>query len=279
MNTTSHYPWPVLGDSDAVSGIYSPITEVNLSPDTIVIRGDFNLDNKTIQDLISNGKAKYVLQIKCIPTHFRRCHLFANSQFEVSIPTDDLRGIVSLEYFVIATKDILSYVNKSAHPDYDGAEVDLVSGDVLADGGSEKFDAKKRYAGTRTISDFLEVVRDPHLSGPMVVDPSKDKIVVRLPSIDYDKLAFFANSKRERVNSILQSSVAFPAILIAMQYAFDDLEYHEQFIWFKVLKERSEKENIDWTKENISIIAQAILKKPVERMLSGLKAIIDDPID
>lgn len=113
----------------------------------------------------------------------------------------------------------------------------------------------------------------------MVVDPSKDKVIVRLPSVDYDKLAFFAGSKKEKVNSILQSSVAFPAILIAMQYAFEDPEYYEQFIWFKVLKERSEKENIDWTKENISDIAQVILKKPVERMLSGLKAIIDDPID
>jgi len=66
MNIISHYPWPVLGDGDAVAGVYSPITQVSLSPDTIVIRGNFNLDNQTIQDLISRGQAKYTIQITCI---------------------------------------------------------------------------------------------------------------------------------------------------------------------------------------------------------------------
>jgi len=279
MNITSHYPWPVLGDGDAISGTYSPIVEVNLGPDTIVIRGNFNLDNKTIQNLIDSKQAKYVLQITCIATHFRRCHLFTDSQFEVSVPAVDLRGVVSLGYFAVATKDIPNYANNVAHSDYEGAIVNLVPGDILADGGLEKFDAKKRYAGTRNISDFLEVVRDPHLSGPMTVEPNQDKIIVRLPSIDYDKLAIFAGSKTEKLNSIIQSGVAFPAILIAMQYAFEDPEYHQQFMWFSVLKERAEKANIEWSKENISNIVQTILKRPVERMLSGLKEIIDEPED
>lgn len=279
MNIISHYPWPVLGDGDAVAGIYSPITQVSLSPDTIVIRGNFNLDNQTIQDLINSGQAKYTLQITCIATHFRRCHLFADSQFEVSIPATDLRGVVSLEYFVIATKNIPNYKNDVAHLDYENATVDLASGDILAEGESEKFDAKKKYAGTRTISDFLEVVRDPHLSGPMIVVPDQDKIVVRLPSLDYDKLAVFAGSKIERLNSILQSGIAFPAILIAMQNAFEEPDHYEQYMWFSVLKRRAEKANIDWSKENISNIVQTILKKPVERMLSGIKEIIDEPED
>ena len=98
MNIISHYPWPVLGDGDAVFGTYSPIVEVNLGPDIIVIRGNFNLDNKTIQDLISGKKAKYVMQITCIATHFRRCHLFTDSQFEVSIPAKDLRGVPTLAF-------------------------------------------------------------------------------------------------------------------------------------------------------------------------------------
>lgn len=279
MNIISHYPWPVLGDGDAVAGTYSPIVEVNLGQDAIVIRGNFNLDNKTIQELINDGKAKYVIQITCIATHFRRCHLFTDSQFEVSIPATDLRGIVSLEYFVIAIKDISSYKNDAAHSDYENATVNIAYGDILAEGRSEKFDARKRYAGARNISDFLEVVREPHLSGPMTVSPEQDKIIVRLPSVDYDKLAVFAGSKTERLNSILQSGVAFPAILIAMQYAFENPEYYQQFMWFSVLKERAEKANIEWDKENISDITQAILKRPVERMLSGLKDIIDEPED
>lgn len=279
MNITSRYPWPVLGDDNAISGFFSPITEVTLGTDTIVIRGNFNLDNKTILNLIDIGRAKYVLQITCIATHYRRCHLFKDGQFEISVPATDLRGTVSLGYFATATREIPDYVNEAAHFDYEGATVNLVPGDILADGGSEKFDAKKRYAGTRNISDFIEVVRDTHLSGPMAVEPNQDKIIVRLPSVDYDKLETFAGSKTEKLNSIIQSGVAFPAILIAMQYAFEDPEYYLQFMWFSVLKERAEKENIEWVKENISNIVQTILKRPVERMLSGLKEIIDEPED
>ena len=279
MNITSHYSWPVLGDSDAVAGTYSPIVEVNLDPDTIVIRGNFNLDNKTIQNLIDNDKAKYVIQATCIATHFRQCNTFKDSQFEVSISAADLRGIVSLDYFIVATKKITDYKNDRAHSDYENATIDLAPGDILADGGTEKFEAKKRYAGTKNISDFLEVVRDPNLSGFMDVNPGQDKIIVRLPSIDYDKLAVFTGSRTERLNAIIQSGLAFPAILTAMQYAFDDVEYHQQFMWFNVLKERAEKMNIEWSKENISDIVQSVLKKPVERMLSGLKNIIDEPED
>jgi hypothetical protein len=277
MNIISRYPWPVLGDSDAVSGIFSPIVEVNLGPENIIIRGNFNLENKTIIELIGGGNAKYVMQITCIATHFRRCHLFLDSQFEVSIPAVDLRGVVSLEYFVVAARDIANYINSTAHPDYENASVNLAPGDILADGGSEKFDAKKRYAGTKNISDFLEVVRDPHLSGQMIVSSNQEKIIVRLASLDYDKLAVFANSKAEKLNSLLQSGIAFPAILIAMQYAFEEPDYHQQFMWFNVLKERAEKANIEWSKENISSIAQAILRRPVERMLSGLKELADEP--
>jgi hypothetical protein len=277
MNIISRYPWPVLGDSDAVTGTFSPIVEVNLGPDNIVIRGNFNLENKTILELINEKKAKYVLQITCIATHFRRCHSFSDSQFDLSIPAVDLRGVVTLEYFVVAIRNIDNYKNSAAHSDYENASISLLPGYIVADGGSEKFDAKKRYAGTKNISDFLEVVRDPHLSGPMTISPNQEKIVVRLPSVDYDKLAVFASSKTEKLNSLLQSGIAFPAILIAMQYAFEDPEYHQQFMWFNILKERAEKAGIEWGKENISVIVQTILKRPVERMLSGLKEIVDEP--
>lgn len=276
MNITSYYPWPVLGDGDAIAGVFSPVTEISLSSDVIKIGGNFNLNNKTIQKLIDNGEAAYTLQIMCTATNFRNCYLFSGSQFDVSLPSTDLRGVVSLEYFVTALKDIVDYLNDDAHLDYGTTRVDLSPGDILADGGSEKFDAKKRYAGTKNVSDFLEVLRDVNLYGPMNVSPEQDKIIVRLPSIDYDKIAAFSNSKSESYNSILHASLAFPALLIALQYAFEDQEYYQQFLWYSVLRERVEKENLDWSKENISIVAQAILKNPVERMLSGLKGITDE---
>ncbi len=275
MNTASRYPWPVLGDEDAVSGTFAPIVKIPSNKETITVRGDFNLDNKSIQDLISDGRASYVLQVTCVATHMRRCYLFTDSQFEVSIPAADIRGVVWLDYFVLATKNIVSYVNEAAHPDYEGAEsgVSLTQGDILAEANPDKFDAKKRYAGSRAVSDILKVERDPNLTGPMSVDPDKDKIIVRLPGPDFDKLAGFAKSKEEKVNSILQSGVAFPAIMIALQYAFEDQNYYGQFIWFNVLKDRTEKAKIDWSKENIPNIAQEILRGPVGRMLSGLREI------
>lgn len=279
MNIISHYPWPVLGDGDAIGGSYSPIDEVTLSPDIIDIRGDFNLENKTIHELIDGGKAIYLVQVTCKATYYRKCYPFTNTQFLISIPASDLRGVVSLEYFVLSNKDIPNYKNDAAHPDYGDVTIDLNAGVVLAFGGMKKFDAKKRYAGTKNISDFLEVVSDPHLSAPMAVRIGQDKIIVSLPSVDYERLAIFSGSKSEKMNSILQSGIAFPAILIAMQYAFEDPEYHEQYMWFNIIKERAEKANIEWSKENIADIVQNILKRPVERMLTGLKGLIDEQED
>lgn len=277
MNTTSRYPWPVLGDGDAVSGTFAPITEILFGKDAINIRGNFNLDNKSIQDLIESGSAHYVLQVSCRATHLRQCHSFTGTQFEVTIPSPALRGITQLDYFVVANKNILNYVNSSAHPDYEGSEsmVSLLQGDILAEAESEKFDARKKYAGTNTISDLLEIKPDPRLSGPMIVDPNQDKIIARLPALDFDKLAIFANSKTEKVNSILQSSVAFPAILIALNFGFEDPDSCGRFMWFNVIKERAEKAKLEWEKGNAPQIVQEILNQPVGRMLKGLKEIID----
>ncbi len=278
MNITSRYPWPVLGDGDAISGTFAPIVEIIFGKDAINIRGNLNLDNKTIQDLISNGWAHYVAQITCKATHLRQCHFFTNSQFEIPpIPATELRGVVQLDYLVVVTKDIPHYINDAAHPDYEGSEssVSLTPGDILAEAVSEKFDARKRYAGTRAVSDLLEVIRDSRFSGPMIIDSNQDKIVARLPGLDFDKLAVFANSKTERINSILQSSVALPAILTALHNAFEEPESFEHFMWFNVLKERAIKANLEWEKENIFQIVQEILSQPVGRMLKGLKEITD----
>ena len=277
MNIISRYPWPVLGDGDAVSGTFAPIVEIVRGKDEIKIRGNFNLDNKSIQDLINNGQANYVLQIMCKATHFRKCYLFINNQFEVFVPASELRSIVQLDYLVLAATDIASYINGTAHPDYEGVEanVSLLPGDILAEGESEKFDARKKYAGAKSVSDILEVVRDPRLFGSMSIDPHQDKIVVRLPSLDFDKLAIFAGSRTEKINSILQSSVAFPAITTALYNAFEIPESFGHLMWFNILKERTEKAKLEWEKENISEIAQEILKGPVSRMLTGLKEIID----
>ena len=277
MSTIARYPWPVLGDGDAVSGTFAPIVEIAFGKDIINIRGNFNLDNKTIQDLISGGRAHYVLQITCKATHLRQCHPFTNNQFEISVPAVEVRGIVQLDYLVLATTDIANYVNDASHPDYEGnvASVSLASGDILAEAESEKFDARKKYAGAKAVSDLLEVIRDSRFSGPMIVDPNQDKIVVRLPSLDFDKLAVFADSKTEKINSILQSSVALPAIMAALYSAFEEPESFGNFMWFNTLKERAAKTKLDWEKENIYQIVQGILNGPVGRMLAGLKEITD----
>lgn len=279
MNIISRYPWPVLGDGDAVAGVFTPDAKINLGVDNIIIRGIFNLDNKTIQELIGNVKAKYTIQITCVATHFRRCYLFENNQFEITIPAQDLRGIVFLNYFVIAADDILDYKNETAHSDYENLTFRIMPGDILADGGTDKFEAKKRYAGSKNVSDFLEVIREPDISYPMTVNPAREKIIISLSSIDYDKLAKFSASKNKKVNSIIQSGLAFPAIIIAMQNAFEEQNDYQQFMWFNVLRERSEKAHIEWNKDNIYRIAQAVLEMPVERMLSGLEEISNQSED
>src|SRR3989344_4190383 len=102
MNITSRYPWPVLGDGDAIFGTFAPIIEIIFGKDAINIRGNLNLDNKTIQDLISSGWAHYVVQIACKATHLRQCYSFVNSQFEIPpILATELRGIVQLDYLVV----------------------------------------------------------------------------------------------------------------------------------------------------------------------------------
>jgi len=277
MNITSHYPWPVLGDQDAVSGIFEPIVEVAFDKNTITVRGIFNLDNKTIQELIINGKARFVLKLTCKATHITKCYSFSENKFEILTPANDLRDIVKLEFFVLANDNIGDYLNEATHEDYGGSEakVFVSYGDVLAEAESYKFDALKRYAGAKSISDILQVVREPKLYSPVVVDPDNEKILVRLSSIDYDKLSIFSKSKTEKINSIIQSCVALPAILVALQYAFEDQERYCRFLWFNVIKDRSEKMNLEWTKENIFEITQEILKNPVSRTLSGLKEIID----
>ena len=49
MNITSRYPWPVLGDGDAVAGTFAPITEIDLGKD-VKIEADADAILATIQE-------------------------------------------------------------------------------------------------------------------------------------------------------------------------------------------------------------------------------------
>lgn len=276
------FPHPVLGVHDDVQGLHSVEVGLTSSQETVVITVKHAFFNKTIEDLIRTKKASFCVQIICPQTYFRRFYFSREKDQEIRIPHDELRNKVTVEFFVIAERDIPDYENDRAHPDYSGFKFQVEKGDVLSYGGRFSFVADKQWMSNKSVSSFMAIVCGDREKGPIEVDldnPS-EKIIVALPKKDFER--FKENARNDVLYPVYHSSIVFPALMYALNQMVtkEGREQYEDRMWFQVLEEKkrsdAELSGIGWEVSNIAEIAQIILKNPVTRVFDSIGALTAD---
>jgi len=270
------FPHPVLGVHDDVQGLHNVEVKLTCSETSIDLSVQNTFFNKTIENLITKKKAAFCAQISCPQTFFRRIFTTQEKNQEISIPQTELRNKATAEFFVIAVEDIPNYQNDRAHPDYEDVKFDIGKGDVLSFGGRFSFIADKQWMSSKSVASFMAITRGDFNDGPMEIDLNADsgKIVVELSKKDFDK--FKENARNTTLYPVFHSCIVFPALMFALnQMAVPDgKDQYGEYLWYQVLEDRKRNDeqlkHLSWGIENVSEIAQVILRNPINRVFTSI---------
>jgi len=265
------YPFPVLGNEDDIKGLFKPTMRYTLEPNVVVIESEFELSNSTIEQLIAEKKAGYLMQVECGNTFYRRTFVSHEPKLKIEIEAGDLRDRVDVSFCVCAAADIKDYNPDGIHPDLAADSTTVEKGDVLADGGTGSFMADKTFDPLKApVSSFMKIKEASEKSAPMTIDYGGDQILIKLSKDDYKNYVY----ARKYAVATLHSSLVLPALTDALYVINKDEGTYQGLPWFGRIQQICRERSIDINDPLTA--AQQMLGKPVERGLKEVKNMSSD---
>jgi len=276
-------PHPVLGIHDDVEGTYETELSVQLTQESVTLAIKHKLNNEGISGMISSGLALFCIEVNCPKTFYRNIFFTENHQHSLTIPANLLLDKVSLDFFVVTSVDIRDYYLAGVHEDYKGYKFNLSKGDVIAYGSSASFIAEKSWLALRTVSSFMDIQKYDEKNGPIKIDLSSDKIIVKMSESDYER--YRSTWNKQYFGQIFHSAIVLPALIYALSQMFEDRngDSYGDRKWREMLDHRIKNDevlrNIRADQGNVVQIAQILLDNPMDRTLSSLEKIIEAETD
>lgn len=273
------FPYPVLGDQNAIPGEIPEATVIDNIPlkEQIAIpyrwTFDVSIKNQDILNLIADGKAKYMCEVTCTATLLRKCFFSLTPKIEVSIDRKEVNKRVDFALYVVATQHIPAYDNTAATEDYrELAPFDLDAGSPLAIVKSYHWDADLCYEDLTSLRSILQIMKNE--SNPneeyVTLDLEHDYIKILLPPQQYD--VFLGKSQSQTFSELFKSSI----VLYALQSALMSLQDNEPTRrWERALVEYIKHNNVfDGLSRSepadIPVIAARMLNNPFKHLSEAL---------
>lgn len=264
------YPYPVLGNGDDVAGIFHVKPHFTLDVEQIRIEAEIELQNETIEKLISDHAATYVMQVDAGSTTYRRTFNSFESSFDTVINAGDLRDKVEVSFYVCAVQQIEEYDPVGTHPELAGDSTKLDAGDIVAYGGSGTFIADKSFDPLKApVTSLMKIKKGTFTDGPMVIEYG-DQIIIKLSKNDYEKYL----QVRSFAPSVLHSSLVLPALVETLYEMKNNGANYSSDPWYVRIQEICRIRGIDFQEPLTA--AQKLLGQPVGRSLSQLNVIGGD---
>lgn len=265
------YPYPVLGNDDDVAGVFHVKPHFTLDVETIRIEAEIELQNETIEQLISDRKATFVMQVDASSTTYRRTFNSFDNAFDISINAGDLRDKVEVSFYVCATDQIPEYDPVGTHPELAGDSTRIDAGDVIAYGGLGTFIADKSFDPLKApVTSLMQIKPAGYAEGPMAIEYG-NKITIKLSKKDYEKYL----EVRSLAPSVLHSSIVLPALTETLHEMKENESNYRNDPWFVRLQEICRNRSI--TLQDPLQDAQKLLGLPVGRSLGQLDTIFGGP--
>ena len=147
-----------------------------------------DLLEENLEQLLKDGTIKFVVKILCSSTRYRAVYEFDNLQETIILPSSDVAKKVELSTYIVAKKTINSYSSDAFDDDYEDAYFYIFPGDTLAEGSEYTMNIEKKVDPlTKVPSIFTIISNSDKYSPPIDVRTMRDKIVITLNSINFEK--------------------------------------------------------------------------------------------
>lgn len=223
MANRGSYPHPVIDSSDDVASGFEVVNVlVDPTQQDIEISYEVRTDDPDIQKLIDEGSAMHSLRWHCsstistgdlCPEEVQRAP--GKVKLRAWIDQQWLRGDVVAEARVVAAKKIRNHRWSNQHEDYGDSCFELHKGDVLAEGGSFRFNAEKLYDPLDPpIGSCFRFVRSTTLhKGLKVRFEGNETVDVQIPGQTFDEFKLFAHRPDMQI-----ALVVLPALLETLHF-------------------------------------------------------------
>jgi hypothetical protein len=277
------FPHPVLGvyrtgnpDSEAndIQGRFEVETTI-VQADALCIQNKFKLKQaKDIERLMNEGNLAFACELTCAKTFFRKIYLCEADEQKIRIEFDDLREIVSFDFFVICKKSFTYKYSKMWHDDYRDLSFPIEPGMPIAYGGGLQYMVERVSSDTGSTTSLIQI--KSHDKESIAIDYNDGPITVFIPIELFPTLQ--ATAQTRRYDSTLHASIVVPVLMAAMPYLARREGIYEDQRWFQCLKTKLENDvdlqRLDPEADSFEI-AQRILKLPFTALIRTIRGEID----
>ena len=260
-------PHPVLmpGGNDYPNGLFDmTINDSKRTVDEkIVMTVKFELKSKSMRRMINDGKAVFVIVVKCARTYMREAIRIAGNETQLKLPLSEYADKIIITPYIASTKAVEKFRSKEHHEEFVGINLSLPAGAILARGS----DSELTVDAIHTLSAAIRLVTDNRLDrGEYKIDLNDDYINIKMHNDTLNEVNRLRNSKM----GILYPSIYMSAVTHAI-HALDDNSHRKWAVALaKTLKESGMGTGDD-LKEEPYRHAQKLLKNPLSRILVDAK--------
>ena len=268
------YPHPVVGNivngsPDVPGAQFQAAVSSSADKQQIYLEIAPTCSSSTLCELIKQGQAELAVHVECSNTVYRQAFVFSSLEDQrVGIPADRVNGMVEVNVFIVAAKDIHGYQVDGADSDYADATFSLRRGDFLAVSAPVSFEVIPGLDTLKNIGSIMQINASKSEGDlPMQIQYGRDKIIVVLSKPDFRQFRLLQRS--DIAKGLLAAAVTLPALMHALQYLQENSsEYEEEnpALWVRVLRCRIEELGLSLDMDKLEI-AQRILELPVRRAL------------
>lgn len=200
---------------------------------------------KEIRDLIAEGRAVYMLRLVCKTTLCRQTFTFNEDICKIQLSLPDFLNDVIITPMIVALDDIDNYSCEGFNPDYQGLEISVRMGDILAVSNPLHFDAPATPEVQENPESIIRFMKSRRPNPPKLqVNDEGHCLYIELAPEMYDILAQIGDdsSSWEGKAPILMSMFAIPALVevLGRWFTAEKIEIIEAegWNWFKVIRDR-----------------------------------------
>ncbi|MCU9614875.1 hypothetical protein OEV98_15125 [Caldibacillus lycopersici] len=276
MKISTSYPYPVLymNNDDYTDSSFHTTIDVAESFGEVRIAATFELINQEIQRLIEEKQCAYLLHLECGQTSYRNVFPSESKRLEIAIPSNKLRGKVTIHSYIIANEKIATYTNASFNDWFQGLSFTLEKGNIVAIGEAIEMNL---FEDNTELLDLPSIVtiRKSLKKEYMEVDIHSDNITIELPEYEYNQYA--ANSKSRLKNTIL-AAVIVPSLVYVFSKIPSNREDLEGYTWYQVLEKifadnQYRLEDVGTDSLSALKAAQLVLRKPYKACFEEIEKI------
>lgn len=282
------YPHPVLRENndDYINSSFEMDLSYERDIKRLKLNISFKLNNKTLEKMILDEKAQYVIHIECPKTSYRRIITTTEKSLSENLKDENILGKIQVTSFIVAKESILNYENESFNSDYFGMKFNLEKGTILAIGDSYKIDVDKEKESLGNVPSIFTICKKMTTDETGInIEYNMNKIRIDLNISDYERYTQLVSSSNQFID-IINCSLIFPTLIYVfekLKNEFDEIEESE-YRWFKALKNIFEKYGYRFNQElfenETSLqLAQKILDFPFSKSLIALQFGLDEGVE